>query len=347
MTGELSIHRAGPQDQARWDAFANAHGSFFHRYGWAACITQTYGHQTPYLYAEESGQIVGILPLVDRRSVFFGRALISTAFTVGGGVAATHPHAQQALLAAAAAEMADRNAEYVELRSHDQQADGWAEKHGIYDNFSFAPDPDPDLRLKAIPRKKRADLRKAIKRADAGDIQAVIMPDTDLFWAHYARAQRDHGTPIFPKRWLTAQADAFGDDMETTLITAGDDVLAGVVSYYHGDRVLLYNAFIGEKARAYHAGDYLYWWMMGRGLERGARIFDLGRSKRGTGSHAYKTYWGLEPEPMVYLYKLPQGQDMPNVNPQNPKFALMTQGWRRLPMGVANRLGPLLAGHLA
>ncbi len=86
--------------------------------------------------------------------------------------------------------------------------------------------------------------------------------------------------------------------------------------------------------------------MMGHALRRGARVFDLGRSKVGAGSYAYKTYWGLTPEPLAYAYLMMDGGKVPDINPNNPKFAALTAAWRRLPLPVANRLGPLLYGHL-
>jgi hypothetical protein len=87
--------------------------------------------------------------------------------------------------------------------------------------------------------------------------------------------------------------------------------------------------------------------MMGHARRRGVTEFDLGRSKRGTGSHAYKRFWGFTPQPMVYWYRLIQTEQMPNINPLNPKFALMTTLWKRLPLPVANSVGPVLSRHLA
>ncbi|WOI52522.1 FemAB family XrtA/PEP-CTERM system-associated protein [Parvularcula sp. LCG005] len=346
MSG-VSVRQATPADAARWDAYA-ARGSFFHRFGWGDVVRQAYGQSPIYLYAERDGQIAGILPLIDRRSMLLGRALISVGFTTGGGVIADDDdEARRALLDAAEAEATRIKADYIELRSPDQHEEGWHEKAAIYDAFTCPILPDEDSRLKAIPRKKRADIRKAIAMAEEGRLSAEQSADMRTFWLHFAEAQRNLGTPVFPRQWLEAQKAAFGDAMELTLVRAGSDPLCGVISYYHGDTVILYNAFISPRARAFHAGDYLYWWMLGHAAERGCTTFDLGRSKRGTGSHAYKTFWGIEPQPMTYLYKLLGAEETPNVNPQNPKFALLSQSWKHLPMPIATRLGPMLARHLA
>ncbi|WP_370336542.1 FemAB family XrtA/PEP-CTERM system-associated protein [Parvularcula marina] len=346
MSG-IEIRLATAEDALAWDSYVAGAGSFFHRYGWAEAIRETYGHEPVYLLAERGGEVAGILPLIDRRSSLFGRALISVGFTVGGGVVAEDNETRAALLTRALAEAKARSSEYIELRSEDDAEEGWHEKEGIYDTFSVGIIEDEEQRLKSIRRKKRADIRKAIDWAADGEL--TIQPSDDLkrFWKGYAIAQRDHGTPVFPRRWLEAQKARFGDDMELIFVEQAGEPLAGVINYYHRDTVHLYSSFISPGARRSHAGDYLYWWMMGHALTRGARIFDLGRSKRGTGAHAYKTHWGFEPRALSYMYKLMQTDEMPNVNPQNPKFALMSKVWTRLPVPVANRLGPMLAGHLA
>lgn len=347
MSGRVTVSRACGEDRARWDEFVARDAGFYHRYGWGKAIGATYGHEPVYLLAERGGEITGILPLIDRRSRLFGRALISVGFTVGGGVAAQDEESREALLERAVAEAKARESEYLELRSEDDTEPGWHQKEGIYDTFSVPIIEEKDARLKSIRRKKRADIRKAIGWAEEGTLTIRVSDDDTLFWKNYAIAQRDHGTPVFPRRWLRAQREAFGEAMELVFVEREGVPLAGVINYYHRDTVHLYSSFISEGARQYHAGDYLYWWMMEHAFGRGAREFDLGRSKRGTGAYAYKTHWGFEPRPLTYLYKLMGTDEMPNVNPQNPKFALMSKVWTRLPMPVANRLGPMLAGHLA
>ena len=86
---------------------------------------------------------------------------------------------------------------------------------------------------------------------------------------------------------------------------------------------------------------------LGYADSRETRIFDFGRSKLGTGAYDYKRFWGFTPEPLRYRYRLIGAREVPNVNPLNPRYRLMVEAWRRLPLPVANRLGPWLARHLA
>ena len=101
-----------------------------------------------------------------------------------------------------------------------------------------------------------------------------------------------------------------------------------------------------EEARHCAANDFMYWEVMRRGCERGARVFDFGRSKVDTGAFAYKRIWGFEPEPLHHEYLLLRTREMPNLNPLNPKYAFLIGVWRRLPLFVANALGPRISRGL-
>lgn len=344
---EISIRQASDADAEIWDDFVASLGSFYHRWGWKEIIAHTYGHEAVFLLAEQDGEICGVLPLIDRRSALFGRALISVGFTVGGGIIATNESAKDELLKYAVCIGKSRKSEYVELRSTDEIYSDWHSKTGVYDTFSTTLKNDESDRLQWIRRKKRADIRKAINSAEQGALQIRISDNYADFWREYAHAQRNHGTPVFPLKWLEKQKAVFGDDIELVIVQCEGQSLAGVINYYHRDTVHLYSSFISQQARQYHAGDYLYWWMMGHALKRGAKIFDLGRSKRGTGAHAYKTHWGFEPVPLHYQYRLLDTEEIPNINPNNPKFSIMSKLWTKLPLAAANRLGPAIAGHLA
>ena len=59
--------------------------------------------------------------------------------------------------------------------------------------------------------------------------------------------------------------------------------VSSVLSFYFRDEVLPYYAGDDAAARDLAANDFKYWELMRRACERGLRVFDYGRSKRGTG----------------------------------------------------------------
>ena len=341
----LTVKRAERGDWPRLDAFAREHGSPFHLSVWGAASESALGHEDVRLYAEEDGAVTGLLPLTDRRSFLFGRALISVGFAVGGGVAALNEAAARSLIEAALSEGAKRNASFVEMRGG-SVPDGWTPKTGTYAGFGVDVHGEDDAQLAAIPRKKRADVRKGIEAMRARALVVTTTRDTDGFWRLYARAQRDHGTPVLPRALLRALMDGFGEDGEVIEVRAQGELIASVFAFAHRDALYLYHAAISPAAKRLRAGDAMYWWAIRRAAMRGLARVDFGRSKSGSGPYAYKTHWGMTPQPLTYAYAMLDGGAVPDVNPNNPKFAAVTAAWRRLPLPAANALGPSLYRHL-
>jgi len=341
------VKRLDPSDRAdvaRWDAFvASCPGAtFFHRSGWQNVITRVFRHRTYFLYAEQQEGIAGVLPLAHVNSLLFGNALVSLPFAVYGGVAAANERAADALEAQAQEIAVRLGVDHLELRNvHARHADWPAQD--LYVTFRKEILPDPEANMLAIPRKQRAMVRKGIKNG----LSAEVDNDAARFFALYADNVHRHGTPAMPRSYFEALLAEFGPDCEI-LTVAGPDgqPLSSVLTFYFRDEVLPYYAGDDEDARDLAANDFKYWELMRRACERGLKVFDYGRSKQGTGSYSFKKHWGFEPTPLHYEYRLYRRDSVPQNNPANAKFRLFIEAWRRMPIALANRIGPHLVRNL-
>lgn len=349
MTDSMRISEATEADAAAWDAYVELarDATFFHRFGWRNVIKRAYGYSSCYVMARRGGRIVGVLPMIDVKSALFGRNLISTAFTVGGGIAADDAEVCEALAEAAVDEGRRRRVKYVEFRSRSAVVEGWEVKNDVYAGFEAAFAADEAANLKEIPRRRRAEVRKGLDALAAGDLRYDFDDGARAFYPLYAQAMRDHGTPIFPQKFVTVLMEEFNGCADILIIRAEEEPVLALLSFHFRDRVMPYYFGARADARAHRAYDLAIWLQMRRGAARGARVFDFGRSKYGAGSFDYKAYWGFEPKPLEYQYKLIGARRAPNVNPDNPKFSAASAAWRRLPLAAANLAGPLLARHLA
>ena len=341
----VEIALAGDEDRNAWDRFVSAAPGAepFHLSGWGEAVRAAYAYEPVYVMARRGANIVGVMPLIDVRSPLLGRSLISTAFSVGGGPLAETQETKIQLATAAARIGEERSVQYVELRSPTAGLDDWVTKSGRYAGFRRSISADHDANLKAVPRKRRAEVRKAIKLKEAGDLEVCLEPDLDRFYGLYARSVRDLGTPIFPRRYLRELKRQFEDSIELSTAIYKGAAVASLFSFYFGDRVMPYFIGAGPGAREARAHDFLYWSLMQRAADRGVAEYDFGRSKIDTGPYAYKKLWGFEPVPLEYQYWLVKADALPDVNPNNPKFAVFTKVWKKLPLAVANTVGPLLA----
>lgn len=344
MLSGTSVSCSADINRAEWDGYVRAHnrGSFFHLSGWGEAIHSAYGFTPHYITARSNGALSGVLPLIDVRAPLLGRSLISTAFSVGGGPLADDDNTACALLTEAERIGAALKVRYVESR-FDIEADGWLAKPMTHANFRLGLIPDETEALSAVPRKRRAELRKAIAAANAGEIAVRHDGDPGVFYHLYAKSLRRLGTPVFPKRFLNALLEQFGRVSEISVVTFGGAPVCALLTFYHGKTALPYYVGAEECARGIRAFDFLYWSVMRRAVERGCNNFDFGRSKIDSGAYKYKKLWGAEPEPLTYRVKLIRDEALPDLSADNPKFAFFSKTWPLLPLSVTTRLGPLLA----
>lgn len=335
----------GPRAAAEgWDSFVRAcpDASFCHLSGWGRALESVFGHDTHFLQARRDGRISGVLPLAHVKSRLFGNSLTSLPFCVYGGVAASDAESAQALEDAAEALARRLAVPHLELRHTKRRHPDWPEQD-LYVTFRKALHADDEANMNAIPRKQRAMVRKGIKNGLVNTVDSRV----DRFFALYASNVHRHGTPALPKRWFEALQREFGADCEVHTVTAPDGaLLSSVLTFYFRDEVLPYYAGDAEAARGLAANDFKYWALMQHAVKRGARLFDYGRSKRGTGPYDFKRNWGFEPQPLHYEYRLYQRDTVPQNNPSNAKYRVMIEAWRRLPLPVANWLGPFVVKSL-
>ncbi|MDP3834872.1 MAG: FemAB family PEP-CTERM system-associated protein [Hydrogenophaga sp.] len=340
----LRLDSSQPNQVARWEAFVmgQPQATFFHRAGWQTVIRDVFRHDTHFLYAEVDGEIQGVLPLAHVNSRLFGNALTGLPFAVYGGVAAATPEAAHALEAEAQRLAIELGTDHLELRHIERRHDDWPVQE-LYVTFRKSILPKEEDNMLAIPRKQRAMVRKGIKNGLTSHVDA----NADRFFALYADNVHRHGTPAMPKRYFETLLKTFGPDCEVlTVCSAEGRPLSSVLSFYFRDEVLPYYAGDDEAARDLAANDFKYWELMRLACARGLRVFDYGRSKEGTGPYAFKRNWGFEPTPLHYEYRLYKRESIPQNNPANAKYKLLIATWRRLPLGVANWLGPFIVRNL-
>ena len=341
----VAVREASSADAQAWDAFVvqNDSATFFHRYGWATVIEQTFGHTARYLLAERDGTLAGVLPLIHKRSPLFGDALISNAFCSYGGVAAIDLEATRALETRAEQLAEQLDVHYLEFRNMTPARDDWIRKAATYATFRKKIESNREEIIKAVPSKgRRHELRKSLRHG----LRFEIHDDVDDFYRVLAESYRNLGTPVYPQRYFRNLLEMFGSDFEICVVRGADGPLSASMAFSFKDHVHPFYAGGTSAARRCQANDFLFLNIMCRASERGYATFDFGRSKVGTGSYNYKTYWGFKPQALAYEYRLVKAHKVPDLNPLNPKYRILVKAWRRLPVSVSKLIGPRIVGHI-
>ncbi|SCW44478.1 FemAB-related protein, PEP-CTERM system-associated [Sphingobium faniae] len=321
-------------------------GTPFHRPAWLLGVEEATGHRC-HLFAAvaPSGRIAGLLPLHHVKSRLFGSALVSSAFAVGGGVLADDPFSLAALVRAAEDLARMKGGMSLELRGGPTPAAHWELRENEHVGFVRPLAADDEAELLAVPRKHRAELRKALAnpvlRVEHGRRPRHIRDHYRV----YAESVRNLGTPVFPARLFREILDRFGEDADFTIVYEGDRPVSAVLTLYHGDRVMPYWGGGVQDARRLRSNELMYYRLMRHGRERGMRLFDFGRSKAGSGQAAWKKSFGFEPQPMSCHGWSPTGQKR-DISPQSAQYQRRIDLWKKLPLPLANLIGPFISRGL-
>jgi FemAB-related protein (PEP-CTERM system-associated) len=325
--------------QARQD------GTPFHRPAWLLAVATATGNPAHMAAAvAPSDQIVGLLPLIHMKSWLFGQALVSSGFAVDGGILADDPGVIAALATAAEALARDRGIGSVEMRGGPPSF-GWATHQDSHVGFARPIAADDEAELLAIPRKHRAELRKALANPA---LRVKIGRDNRLIRDHYrvyAESVRNLGTPVFPARLFREVLARFGEDADILAVYEGDRPVSTVLTLYHNGRVMPFWGGGIADARRLRSNELMYYRLMGHGRTRGMTIFDFGRSKAGSGQAAWKKSFGFDPAPLSYHSWSATGERR-DINPNSPHYQRRIDLWKKLPLPIANLIGPFIARGL-
>jgi FemAB-related protein (PEP-CTERM system-associated) len=346
---KLAIRDALPADSQAIDAFVSGHpdATPFHMTGWTRAVERGCRQRCRTLIAvDDEDRIAGVLPLTEVASALFGRALVSSAFAVGGGPLAAFPSVSNHLVEHAIMLAKDLGCATLELRGGTAPGEGWTVDDKSYLGFVRNLAPDDASELLAIPRKQRAEVRRALGLGLEVLVGADPRDRTDHY-AVYAESVRNLGTPVFPKALFDDVLDGFGEDADILTVRHNGRPVASVLSLYWRGTVMPYWGGGTRDARMLRANDLMYFALMGHARSlKGCTRFDFGRSKAGSGPASFKRNWGFEGEPLVYASCTLDGSRPRDINPLSARYRMQVALWKKLPLPIANRIGPLVSRGL-
>jgi FemAB-related protein (PEP-CTERM system-associated) len=327
--------------RAAWDDYVYRHpmGTPFHLIAWKDVVERSFAFKSRYLLVEQEGAIRGVLPLFRVGNPLQGKSLISTPFAVYGGPLADTPEDAASLRAEACRMGLEQGVQHVEFREPwPTEAPGLRTKD-LYVTFEQELPQEIDKLMAGFPRDTRYMIRKAQKNGLRSEM-ARGQCELDTFYQIYARSFHHLGTPVFSKRLFSVIQAEFGTQCELTTVWQEKKALASVLSFRFRDSILPYFGGSLFESRQVAANNFMYFEVMKRAMENGVRHFDFGRSKRGSGSYAFKTQWNMRERPLPYQFFLVRRPDVPNFSPANPKFKLSISVWKAMPFAITKLLGP-------
>jgi len=340
-----------------WDRFvARAPGaSIAHLAAWRDVLPAVYGyHPRFFLAVDDAGTWLGALPIFEVRSRIFGSHHVSVPLmNVGGAIGTAEARARLAEFALERAR--DAGARSLVLRDRDDVECDVPPARFKVTVLLDLPDSPETLWNDGLRSKLRSQIRRAMKEA----MEVRFGPDQRrAFHLVYARNMRDLGTPAHPLVLFDAIARAFDDRVIFGAVYwRGAPVAAGCGFIWRETFEMTWASSLREHNRM-APNMLLYWAFMEEAIRRGARTFDFGRCSPGSGTHRFKLQWGGREVPLPWRVwsrdDAPAGKragDPAAAEPAGdptarPAMRIARAAWRRLPHGVATRLGGALAREL-
>lgn len=316
----------------------------YHLLDWKKIIQTAFGLKTYYFYAEkEQGDICGILPLVLSKSRLFGTFLTSVPFFNYGGILSDSLEIARLLLSRAVETAEEIHASHIELRH-------------IASYFPELPTKTHKVRM-VMPLKNnsqeiwdgfKSKLRSQIKKPMNEKLHVKFGKQelVDDFYRVFSTNMRDLGTPVWTKKIFMDTLQNMPSCCDICCVYLNDRAVGAGFLLGFKDTLEIWTASTIRKYNHLSPNMLLYWSVIEFACQKGYKFFDFGRSSPDSGTYSFKKQWGAYPEVLHWQYWLSHGDEMPCVNPQNPKYKLMISAWKKLPLAIANRIGPIISRNI-
>ena len=338
----------GSGEEMEWQRYVGSvpNASMYHSIEWRDILSHSFGHKTRYLMAREGGVVRGVLPLVEMQSPLFGHFFVSLPFLNYGGILADTPGFAAALAASAIDIAMVRGARHIELRQSFPEAACekplWHQRQHKA-ALVISIDANPETHWAGLSSRLRGKIRKSEK---AGSEFRVGGPELlDDFYRVFALNMRDLGTPVHSSAFFR-NVLRIADDAKVLMAYHHGKPASGAIALRRGSRIELPWICSDYSQSQSNVNEYLYWNAIRWACTSGGKALDLGRSSIDAGTYRFKLQWNPKVQPLNWYYWLASGIELPELNPNNPKYAFAISCWKRLPVAVANKVGPSIVRHI-
>ncbi len=339
----------GDVHRAAWNDFvescdspeSRSRANLGHRFEWGTVFRAAYGCRVHRLAALRNDALVGVLPLV-HMSRLGGNRLVSLPFLDRAGILADSKEVASALQQAALRLARRVGASGLELRSTAPREAAPGERALLVLEL-------PD-RIESLWRALPAKVRNQIRKAEKSGLRTTTGGAGQLheFREVFARNMRDLGSPVHSARFFREILDAFGEKARLYLTRDGSGATVAVALALHGGGTITVPwASSLRQARPMCPNHALYWKILEDGVASGASRLDFGRSWRDSGTWRFKAQWGADPRGLEWMAYDDGGERISPRSLRPSEHSVATRVWARLPLGLVNRLGPMLRRHLA
>ena len=332
------------EDTSTWNRYVEqqAAASIYHLAQWRDLICILFGHESRYFYAHDSaGTVKGILPLIHLKSRLFGDFMVSMPYFNYGGAIGDSPAIEDALIQHANQQADGLGLEHIEYRD-DIPRSGFPERTDKVNMILPLP-RDEDALWQSFSPKLRSQIRRP-KREDT-QVKLGRLELLNDFYHVFARNMRDLGTPVYSKALFAAILRTFPYNAHILIVYLADKPVAGAFLIGYKESLEIPWASTIRSVNHLSINMLMYWEVLRFAIREKYSYFDFGRSSTDSGTFKFKKQWGAQPKQLYWHYWL-NNREIPALNPSNPKYKLMINVWRNLPIWITKLVGPIVVKNL-
>ena len=330
-----------------WDDYIKHHPqhSIYHTQTFLNTISRTFGHKLKLLVATDntSNSIIGLVPLIEQKSPLFGHLWTSIPFVNYGGILADNPEIEKALLDQAQTFAFEAGVKQIEIRGLYQRPCDWRINTDKASMWLKLPS-DSDTLLKGFKAKLRSQIKKGYtEHVETRIGKAELLSD---FYTIFSRNMRDLGTPVYSINLFKDILEALEANTYIVIVYFDGKPASCAFLIRSGTRMEIPWASTIRKYNQHNLNMVLYWEVLKFSCKEQCEVFDFGRSSIDASTYRFKKQWGAKPVQHYWYSSSPDSQESAGLNPNNPKYQLMINAWQRLPLWLANFIGPFIVKYI-
>ncbi len=336
----IEVRKVGPEFKERWNEYIeqSQYAIAWQAYDWAEVLSEHYKYDFLPHAAFEGSKLIGVLPLYYGSANGKRPALLSVPFAVAGGIVADNEEARVALLEVAISISKERGNLPLTLKQYKIRIPGDLKTDENYFNKELALTSDLDSLCKEIDPK---NLRLAEKALSMGLQVEHPSNDIDSFYNILLRHHASQGVPCNNIDWIRSLIEF---KMYSIAVAKIDGrVVAATMTKAFKKTVSFPFSCVLPNSDEGDIGIYgLYWELISQFASEGFEIFHSGRIPKTQEAIDFRLGWGGRPHPYFYQYYPNTGGSTESTKKRGWKRNLVSAVWKRMPLTVAKRIGPIV-----
>ncbi|MDB5047939.1 MAG: FemAB-related protein system-associated [Fibrobacteres bacterium] len=343
MTEEM-----GPDMDAAYRAFVESspRADYCHDLAWREVIRETYGLRSFYLVdlAPGSREIRGVAPAFFLKGILSRGQIVSLPFLDYGAPLAADADSERRLVDRLLRE-AGRKGMPLEIRSRQPLESLPSAANEKVSMVLELGGKDREAYWKGLDAKVRNQVRKAEK----SEVSVLWGREERLddFYSVFTVNMRDLGSPVHSRTLFASLLKHFpGAQIGTA--HRGGQCIGGLVRVLWKRTLYIPWASTLKEHRIHSSNNAMYWESIAFAFERQCERVDFGRSSKGEGTYRFKQQWEAGEFPLCWYQFGADGVRKEQVEHlASGKLKMAALAWSRLPLPMANLLGPALRGKLS